>query len=141
MSMETEEAKKTNDGPSNGDDKTTALARHAKDVVSHVADDAKKLVTRQVGDRQKRSASELGNIAKALRGTKEDLGESMASPIVDRAAVEMERASEFLENATPGQILEGVEGFARREPLLFLGGAFAVPAVGSMLFEYYSDEA
>jgi hypothetical protein len=25
--------------------------------------------------------------------------------------------------------------------MVFLGGAFAVPAVGSMLFEYYSDEA
>jgi hypothetical protein len=110
---------------------TTELVKHAKETVSHVADQAVDLVENQISQQQKKSVGELGNVAKALRGTSEELGENFAAPIVDQAAQQIERASKFLESASIGEIVDGVEDFARREPLLFIGGAFAVGMLGA----------
>lgn len=111
------------------------LAAHAKDALSHVADQAKELVGSQLGAQQKRSAGDLTKVAEALRGTSQDLGDSLASPLVDRAAHELERASKFLERATMSDVVDGVESFAKREPLLFLGGAFAIGLLGARFFK------
>ena len=105
---------------------STELAKHAKSTVSHVAEQAAELVETQISQQKKRSVGELGNVAKALRGTRDELGESFAAPVVERAADEIERATKFLESASLNDIVDGAEDFARREPLLFLGGAFAV---------------
>jgi hypothetical protein len=107
------------------------LVKHAKETVSHVADQAVDLVESQISQQQKKSVGELGNVAKALRGTREELGENFAGPIVDQAAQQIERATKFLESASLGEIVDGVEDFARREPLLFIGGAFAVGMLGA----------
>jgi hypothetical protein len=107
------------------------LVKHAKETVSHVADQAVDLVESQISQQQKKSVGELGNVAKALRGTREELGENFAGPIVDQAAEQIERATKFLESASLGEIVDGVEDFARREPLLFIGGAFAVGMLGA----------
>ncbi|MEO8799147.1 MAG: hypothetical protein ABI551_14760 [Polyangiaceae bacterium] len=109
----------------------TDLAVHAKDVVAHVADKAKHAVDDQLVTQQKRSVGELGDVAKALRSTREQLGDNLAAPVVERAAEELEKATRFLESASLGDIVEKVEGFARREPLLFAGGAFVVGMLGA----------
>ncbi|MEO7112021.1 MAG: hypothetical protein ABI183_16375 [Polyangiaceae bacterium] len=107
------------------------LVKHAKETASHVADQAVGLVESQISQQQKKSVGELGNVAKALRGTRSELGENFAGPIVDQAADQIERATKFLESASLGEIVDGVEDFARREPLLFIGGAFAVGMLGA----------
>lgn len=107
------------------------LVKHAKETVSHVAEQAVDLVESQLSQQQKKSVGNLGNVAKALRGTREELGENFAGPIVDQAAQQIERATKFLESATPSDIMDGIEDFARREPLLFIGGAFAVGMLGA----------
>jgi len=110
-----------------------ALGSQAREVVSQVATQvatqAKELVTTRVAEQTDRGAGELGDVAKALRHTSRQLEGNVASPLVDKAAEQFERASEFLQTANPGQMAQAVQSFARREPLLFLGGAFAAGIV------------
>lgn len=93
---------------------------------SGLADQAKSLVSQQVEQRAGRSADDLREVARALRQTGEQLGGNMAAPYVDKAAQQLERLSSFLRTADANQVLRGAERFARREPLLFLGGAFTL---------------
>ena len=105
----------------------------AKNVASNVAGQAKDLagqakdmISHSVGDQQEKSAGDLGNVAKALRQTSRQLDGNIASPYVGQVADQVDRAAEFLRTANVKEIVGGVESFARREPLLFLGGAFAL---------------
>ncbi len=108
------------DGKSAGN----GLGNQAQEVVSQMANQAKELVTSRVAEHTGRSAGELGTAAKALRATSEMLDGNLASPLVEKAADQLDKASQFLQGASPNQILQSVETFARKEPLLFLGGAF-----------------
>ena len=110
---------------------SSELVKHAKETVSHVAEQAVDLVESQLAQQQKKGVAELGSVAKALRGTRAELNENFAGPIVNQAVEQVERASKFLESASLGEIVDGVEDFARREPLLFVGGAFAVGMLGA----------
>ncbi len=104
----------------------STVLEQAKTVASNVAGQAKDLITHSVGDQQEKSAGDLGNVAKALRQTSKQLDGNMASPYVGQVADQVDRAAEFLRTADVKKIVGGVESFARREPLLFLGGAFAL---------------
>ena len=97
-----------------------------KQAVSEVAGQARGLVSQQVTERAGRSATDIDQVARALRQTREQLGGNVAAPYVDKAAQQLERLSSYLRTADAKEIVRGAESFARREPLLFLGGAFAV---------------
>jgi len=43
----------------------------------------------------------------------------------------MERVSNYLQRTDVAELVDGVEDFARREPLLFVGGAFALGLLGA----------
>jgi hypothetical protein len=107
------------------------VAKQAKDVASHVTTQAKELVSAEVTAQRARSAGDLGDIVHALRQTSHQLGENIASPYVEMAADQVEKASRFLRTADLNQVVGSVERFARREPLLFLGGAFALGLLGA----------
>lgn len=111
--------------------KDDKLVTHAKQVATHVSDKAKTLLDSEVQQTQKRSVGELTHVADVLRSAKRELGDSAASPIVDAAAEQVERASRFLENATLSDLANELETLARREPLLFYGGAFAIGMLGA----------
>lgn len=93
---------------------------------SDLAGQAKDMVSQQVEQKAGRSADDLREVARALRRTNEQLGGNMAAPYVDKAAQQLERLSSFLRTADANQVVRSVESFARREPLLFLGGAFTL---------------
>ncbi len=113
----------------------------AKGAASQMAGQAKDIVRKRVSSQTSRSATELGNLANALRQTGEQLEDNFASPLVSKAADRLERVSELLENADPGELLGNVESFARREPLLFLGGAFALGIVGARFLKSSASHA
>lgn len=92
-------------------------------IVSMVANHAKSLVGEQVSQRTGKPAADLGKLAKALLLTSEQLEGNLASPYVSKAANQLERFATFLESATAEEALRGVEEFARKRPLLFIGGA------------------
>jgi len=103
----------------------------AKEAVAQVADQAKDLVRHRVTESAGKSAQDIEDVAHALRQTRKDLGDNIAAPYVDKAASQLERFSHFLRDASPAEVVRDVERFARREPLLFLGGAFALGLLGA----------
>ena len=108
-------------------DVTGRVASDAKQVAAQ----AKDLVSNQVTERAGRSATDILQVARALRQSRRDLGDNAAAPYVDKAADQLERFSRFLRDKSPGDVVRDVESFARREPLLFLGGAFALGMLGA----------
>jgi hypothetical protein len=123
-SSDEEESGRKREGQSNGGDQS---------IASMVAHHAKSLVDEQVAKRAGRPAADLGKLAKALLLTSEQLEGNLASPYVSKAANQLEKFAGFLENASGEDALRGVEDFARKNPLLFLGGA-AVLGFGGARF-------
>ena len=108
------------------------LSSGAKHVASDVAQSARTTAEAQIAGSKDRAADGIAGVADALRHTgeqlrtRDDLG---LSQYVVRAADGVEAASDYLRDRTLGQLMADVEGFARREPALFLGGAFAAGVI------------
>jgi hypothetical protein len=53
------------------------------------------------------------------------------SRYIERAAIQLDHAAHYLQTAEPDELVDRVENFARREPALFIGGAFALGLLGA----------
>lgn len=103
-----------------------SLAGEAKDVAAQAVDRAKELASDQLSGQKERSAGQIGKVATALRRSSEDISDSIAAPYIERAASMLDSVSNSVRTANLRQTVRSTESFARREPLLFLGGAFAL---------------
>jgi hypothetical protein len=103
---------------------TAAVVKEqAKRTVSQVGEQAKTNVDSRLGD----VAQELGTVAEAVRQTSEDLSAQDQAGIArygTRIADQIESVSNYLNGRGVEEVLTDVEGLARRQPALFLGGAF-----------------
>ncbi len=104
---------------------------HNGGLASHASASAQGLVKAEVGKHTHKSAADLGSVAAALRESTKELKDNMVAPYIEKAADQIDRASEFLRNGDLRQAQRSVEDYARREPLLFLGGAFALGLLGA----------
>ncbi len=95
-----------------------------------VADRAKSLLGDGLAERQNKSASAISDAAEALRLSSHSLGGNMLVPYVEKVADQLKRVATFVENASPSEIGKNIEQFARKEPLLFLGGAAVLGLLG-----------
>jgi len=112
------------------------FAGEARQALTHVADRAKEQVSRGLSAETRRAATGLDGVARALRKTGESLREEGAAggtvpSLVEQAAVQVERMSSYFEGKSAADVAGDVEQFARREPILFLGGAFALGLLGA----------
>jgi hypothetical protein len=86
--------------------------------------------TKSVAQDQKQKASEsLTRVAQALHATSQQLqeqGQGPAGQMIDTAAQRLERVAGYLQARDISQLIGEVEGFARRQPPVFLGGAFVL---------------
>jgi hypothetical protein len=104
------------------------IAGQAKEKAVGVLDEQKGKVTsglssvadsiRQVGENLRGDGGADGGEQNAIATTTAHYGETLADKIED--------FSGYLENATIKDLTRDVEGFARRQPALFIGGAFLV---------------
>ena len=80
-----------------------------------------------------RAAESLGGVAATLLQSSQQLRDQNpgAGQYVERAAQQMQRLSDYLQNAEVDEIVERVEDVARRQPALFLGGLFAIGVIGA----------
>ena len=105
---------------------TAAVVKdQAKRTVAQVTDQAKTNVDSRLGE----VANELGSVAEAVRQTSEDLSGNDQEAIArygNRIADQIESVSNYLNNRGVEEVLTDVEGLARRQPALFLGGAFTL---------------
>jgi len=109
------------------------LGEQAKHAASDVLSQAKQSAQSKLGSSKERAAESLGSVAEALRHTGEKMRADDKSGLTDyvvRAAEQVDSASSYLQSREFGEIIGDVSGFARREPALFLGGAFAIGLLG-----------
>jgi vacuolar-type H+-ATPase subunit H len=110
----------------------------AKTTAQRLVSEAQDRATEQVHSRldaQKHQAAEsLSGVAESLRATGRQMrGQPIAgaSGYVEQAADRVEDLAYFLRESEVGEIVDYVEDFARRQPGLFLGGAFALGVLGA----------
>jgi len=108
-------------------------ATQVKEQVQQAAADLKSQVTDQATgkiEEQKTAASgSLNTVAHAVRQTADQLEENDQEAIaqyVHRAAEQVENVANYIGRRDLRGLAQDAEQFARREPALFLGGAFAL---------------
>lgn len=109
----------------------------AQSNAEQIKEAASQAVDERVQSQKGRVVQNLSSVASALRGTNRAASE--VQPYIERAAQEVERVSGYLRDRSLSDILRDVEGFARREPALFLGGAIALGLVGGRFLKATSS--
>ena len=99
-----------------------------------LVDQGKERVRTTVDDGKARVARTLSSVATSLKSSSSEMqmGDAAAiGGVVERVADQVERAANYLEQTDASEIVGGVERFARRNPALFIGAAFAVGVLGA----------
>jgi hypothetical protein len=88
----------------------------------------------QLRTQKDKATDGIGTIARAIRGTTQELREQQHDTLaqyVDRAADELERLSSRLKNKDVGNLFQDAQKLARRQPVVFVGAAFAIGLLGA----------
>lgn len=111
-------------------------ATHLKDDVKHAASEAatqaKKAAESKIDAGRDFAAEQLGSVADALRKAGDELrkSDSAVTDYATKAASAVDQVSYYLQSRTLSHVIGDLEGFARREPAMFLGGAFVAGLFG-----------
>jgi hypothetical protein len=102
----------------------------AKEKTGDLVDQATAQATPQLESRKDQVVEGLGSTARALYQTSRQLREQeAAAPVAEyaeRAAARVERLADHLRERDLSELIGEVEDFARRQPVLFVGGAFTL---------------
>jgi len=104
---------------------TQQVTDKTKETIGDVANAAKQ----QADNQRERLANGIEQVAGSLRQTGEALSQrdqNLAGDYAQKAASQVERAADYLRERSVEQMVGDVQDFARREPALLLGGAFAL---------------
>jgi len=114
-------------------DEASNLGKEAKSLAKDVASQARDTAQGRLSSGKERAAQSVGTVADALRHTGQHLrlqDEESLPEYIDRAAEKLESVSGYLRNKELRDVMGDVESFARREPAIFIGGAFALGLLG-----------
>lgn len=109
------------------------VQQKAGDAVSQVRDQ----LTGQISNQKTQIADGLGSVAHMVRMSSDQLRQGDQSGIAqytDKLADSMEKFSGYLRDRELGDMLNEAQDFARREPALFLGGAFVAGLLAARFF-------
>ncbi|MBA2301554.1 MAG: hypothetical protein H0W08_02855 [Acidobacteria bacterium] len=90
--------------------------------------------TAQLTTQKDKATDGLGTVAEAVRQTTQTLRDGQHDTVaryVEQAADQIERFSQQLKNKDVGQLMNDAQQLARRQPALFIGGAFAIGLLGA----------
>lgn len=109
-------------------------AEAAKHKASEVAGQAKDEAKDQLAQKKQQATGSLDDVADAMHAAgdrlEQDDRDAFAS-YAHNAANQVEHLVQSVRNRSVGEILDEAERFARREPGLFIGGAFLLGIVGA----------
>jgi len=96
----------------------------------------------QVDRRREQAADAVDRLAQSIRKVSVDIGEQQPAigDVVDTTAEQAERLAGYLRRTDARQMLDHVQGYARRQPLLFVGGAFLAGLAASRLLKAASGD-
>lgn len=116
------------------------LLQHAKHATGEIMNKVQEQAGTQVTRQKETAATQLSQVANAVRRLRDNLPEEQAgyignlvSEYGDKAANNLERLSTYIREQDPKQLLNDVQNFGRRQPALLLGGAFLLGFAGARL--------
>jgi hypothetical protein len=101
----------------------------AQQVAGQVMDTAKAQTTNRLSMGKDQIAGTLGAVAQAMHQSSQGLREQDQGAVAgytEQAADRLDGAAEYLRQRDVPQLVDEVEGFARRQPAMFLGAAFGL---------------
>ena len=107
--------------------------QQAADSAGHLASRAADLGLQQADRGRESAANGMERVAETLRRVTSDMqvDQPAISNAAETAAEQAQRAATYLREHDAREILGNVENLARRQPLLFLGGAFVLGVAAS----------
>jgi hypothetical protein len=109
---------------------------------SGMMDRVRERATAQLSAQKNRATDGLGTVAQAVRQSTQHLRDTNHDTIaqyVDKAADQIDRLSNELRNRDVGDLVNDVQRFARQQPALFVGSAFALGVIGARFLKSSSD--
>jgi hypothetical protein len=110
-------------------DRAGEIAQQAQQKLSEAAAQASEQALSQLEARKAQAAEGLGSVAEALEQTSEQLRNQQQAVVPEYlhgAAETIRGAADYLKTNDVRQLVENVREVARRQPELFLGGAFVL---------------
>jgi ElaB/YqjD/DUF883 family membrane-anchored ribosome-binding protein len=107
---------------------TDDVRQKAEETAQTLASQAQEVASTQANAQMTRAASLLNGVAQSIHQTGDSMRDEQPqiASIADQAATRVEGISDYLRNRDFNDVVRDAESYARREPLLFLGAAFAV---------------
>ncbi|MEO8285502.1 MAG: hypothetical protein ABI670_03585 [Chloroflexota bacterium] len=116
----------------------------AQETAGKVVDQVRESASSQISTQKDRAAETIGTLAGAIRDTGTQLQEKDQGTLAEytgKVADQIEQFSNYLQNKDMGDIVAEVERFARRQPAIFLGGAFALGMLGARFLKSSTPQA
>lgn len=108
-------------------------ASQAKDKAGEVADQAKEMTASRANEQKDNAADSLGTIARAVGNVGDKLRDQnpTIAHYADMASDRIDQLAGQISSRDVTDLLDDVEEYARRNPAVFLGGAFALGLIGA----------
>ena len=105
----------------------------AQRLVSTAQERAVETVQARFDEQKVRAADSLSSVAQTLRSTTQNFQTSQdgIGRYINEAADRVDNLAHYLHDRELNEIVDQVEDFARRQPVAFLGGAFALGVLGA----------
>lgn len=123
------------------------MREKAASVAGEATEKAKDQARSTIATQKEEAVNELHGVAEALRMTSSQLrdqDQTMVASYSNKIADQVDRMSDFLDQKSLDEVVVEAEGFARRKPEIFLGGAFTLGLLASRFFKSsapaHSDE-
>ena len=110
------------------------LVDQAKDSAIQVKNQVQQQATTTLAGRKDQAAQGLATVAQAVDMLGHQLRENQQDAVaqyVERASEQIEHFSTYLRERDLGDLVGEVEGFARRQPAIFLAGTFTLGMLGA----------
>lgn len=110
----------------------------ARNFASQAQQKAGEQVRSTLDNTRSRAADTLHEVARTLRSTGSD-DQSPTSGYMNRAGDQVQRVADYIQDSDVRRLMNDTEGFARRQPALFLGGAFALGILAARFLKSTPD--
>ena len=121
--------------PADGADPLSEAGQQAGQSASHLAERAADIGFRQADRGKDQAAEGITQVAESIRRVSLDMegSQPQIAEVAQTAAEQADRIATYLQQTDAREILHTVEDVARRQPLLFLGGAFLLGMAATRL--------
>jgi hypothetical protein len=125
----------TRTDPADGADPISEAGQQAGQSAGHLAERAADIGFRQADRGKEQAAEGITQVADSIRRVSVDMegSQPQVAEVAQTAADQAERIATYLQETDAREILRTVEDVARRQPLLFLGGAFLLGMAATRL--------